>query len=74
MDWLLYNPFLLYRTTQSTLYNLPHSSVHTPSYIYIGAFHLAFAFTRTVMDTKESKSKVAKHLNLVKSFSHSNNI
>lgn len=38
MDWFLYNTFLLYMSTQSALYNIPHS----PIYTHIPASYLTF--------------------------------
>lgn len=32
MDWFLYSPFLLCLSTQSPLYNFPHSPIHTSTW------------------------------------------
>lgn len=38
MDWFLYSTLLLYLTSQSTLYNLSHSSIYTHSCKYFFCF------------------------------------
>lgn len=59
--WFLYHTFLLllYLSTQSPLYNVPHSPIHTHSFIqahfpHLGAFCLTFTHIHTPMNTLES--------------------